>query len=281
MASESHPVCFVTTIDVSLSGKLKEDLLAQGFELSEAPHAFFSAKKKGISCVLYLSGKLTVQGKDKDDFIAFYLEPEILKNLSYTYPVSQVDPTPRAGLDESGKGDFFGPLCFAGVFASEEHIKELVKLGVKDSKKMSDEAVLVVSQKIKKTLPYKILRLFPETYNQLYVKFHNLNRMMAWGHATVLEDLITKTQCKKAILDLVQRFRAEEDPVVAAASILARAAFLEGLQDLSERIQVALPKGASSQVIEAGKKAVRTHGPDILTVVSKSHFKTTATILHD
>lgn len=292
--------CFTTTIDLSLKEKLKNDLLDQGFTLSEAPYAFFSAKKQGISCNLYLSGKLTVQGKGKEEFITYYLEPEILHNLSFTHPEVGMDMSARIGLDEAGKGDFFGPLCIAGFYAKEGEVEALLKLGVRDSKRMTDSAVLALSTKLKASFPYKILRLLPETYNRLYSKFHNLNRMLAWAHTTVLEELSTKTECKKAILDqfadenlvlsflqqkkltidLTQRHRGEEDPVVAAASILARASFLEGLAELGERFQVELPKGASSVVITVGKKILAKHGPDILPSLCKTHFKTTQEVLN-
>ncbi len=293
------PSCFVTTIDLALANKLRQDLENQGFILETPPHTLFSAKKKGISCTLYNSGKLTVQGKDKTDFIAFYLEPEILHNLSYTHPVSLVDPTPRAGQDEAGKGDFFGALCVAAIYVGEAKMDELLSLGVKDSKQLSDETVLAISYKLKKAFPHKVIRLFPETYNRLYAKFHNLNRLLGWAHASALEELIQQTGCQKAILDqfapkelmvsflkqknlnidLVQRVRGEEDPVVAAASILARAAFLESIQQLSDQIDMPLPKGASLQVIEAGKKAVRKYGSEILNKIGKTHFKTMESIL--
>jgi ribonuclease HIII len=294
------PACFTTTIDLSLKEKLKNDLLDQGFTLSDAPYAVFSAKKQGISCNLYLSGKLTVQGKGKEEFIAYYLEPEILHNLSYTHPQLGHDMSARIGLDEAGKGDFFGPLCIAGFYAKEGEVETLLKMGVRDSKRMTDGAVLALSIKLKASFSYRILRLLPETYNRLYSKFHNLNRMLAWGHTTVLEELSSKTDCKKAILDqfadeklvlsfleqkkmsidLTQRHRGEEDPVVAAASILARASFLEGLAELSERFQVELPKGASSLVITAGKKILAKHGPDVLPSLCKTHFKTAQELLH-
>ncbi len=293
------PACFVSTIDLSLKDKLEQDLLSQGFTLSPAPYTFFSAKKQGISCNLYLSGKITVQGKGKEEFISYYLEPEILKSVAYTYPEVGQDMSARIGLDEAGKGDFFGPLCIAGFYAPEDGVKDLLKLGVRDSKKISDEAILVLCKKLKASFPHKILKLNPETYNKLYAKFHNLNRMLAWSHATVLEELSTRTECKKAILDqfadetlmqgllkskkldidLLQRFKGEEDPVVAAASILARGAFLEGLADLSEKYKVLLPKGASSIVITAAKRAVEKNGPEILPFISKSHFKTTQAVL--
>ncbi len=299
MSKESSPSCFVTSIDVNLKNKLELDLIEQGFTLSKAPYAFFSAKKTGVSCTLYQSGKLTVQGKLKDEFIEFYLEPEILKTLHYTHEEAYIDDSARIGLDESGKGDFLGPLCLAGIFVEKGQIQTLLKLGVKDSKKLENKKILEISQELKKKFPHKILILFPSTYNRLYQKFHNLNILLAWGHCTVLEELSTRTGCKKAILDqfaapglvdsivkkkkldvsLTQRVRAEEDPVVAAASILARAAFVEGIQKLEEETNLTLPKGASSQVTEAAKKAVKVHGPTILEKISKTHFKTTQVVL--
>ncbi|MBM3199083.1 MAG: ribonuclease HIII, partial [Chlamydiae bacterium] len=262
------PACFVSTIDLSLKEKLEKDLIDQGFTLTPAPYAFFHAKKGALSCHLYHSGKITVQGKGKEDFISFYLEPEILKNLAFSHPETLHDGTSRIGLDEAGKGDFFGPLCVAGVYCSEGRIKELLQLGVRDSKQMSDMKVLSISQEVKKNFPHKTLCLFPETYNRLYAKFHNLNHMLAWAHSTLLEEMVKHTQCKEALLDqfappylmesflkkknleihLVQKVRGEEDPVVAAASILARAAFLEGLKNLENRFQLNLPKGVSSLV---------------------------------
>lgn len=296
------PSCFVATIDLSLADKLRGDLILQGFELTAPQYTLFSAQKKGVSCTLYESGKLTVQGKDKDDFISFYLEPEILKNFNYSYPENNVDLTPHIGIDEAGKGDFFGPLCIAGVQAGDEKIKELIKMGVRDSKKMSDPTIITLSKKIKAIVPHSIVRLYPLKYNELYNRFQNLNRLLAWGHATAISELYTQTQCKKVLIDqfasehlvknaleqkqievdLTQRHRAEEDTVVAAASILARAAFLEGLEKLGQEVGMTLPKGASSQVIKAGKELVAKKGEKILETVAKLHFKTREEVLrHD
>jgi ribonuclease HIII len=299
MSKSSSTACFVATIDLSLAKKLETDLISQGFEMSRPPFTIFSAKKSGLSCSLYLSGKITVQGKGKEEFLSFYLEPEILQDFSFSYPAAEHDPTARIGDDESGKGDFFGPLCVAGLFAEGDGIKELLKMGVKDSKKLNDQTSLTISRELKKKFPHKIIRLFPEKYNELYEKFRNLNHLLGWCHAAVMETLIEETKCTKVILDqfapaelminnmkkkkitldLIQRPRAEEDPVVAAASILARAAFLEGMESLSREVEMTLPKGASAQVIQIGKRLVSKHGPDILRKVGKLHFKTKDAIL--
>ncbi len=291
--------CFVASVDLSLAQKLKSDLEQMGFVLTTPQYTVFSAQKKGVSCTLYSSGKLTVQGKDKDDFILNYLEPEILNTFTYAYPELGVDMQARIGIDEAGKGDFFGPLCIAGVQAAgEEKVKELLNLGVKDSKKLGDAAVLKMAKKIKETFPTSVVRIFPKTYNELYSKFKNLNRLLAWGHATAIEELVKKTGCKEVIIDkfggehlviqavakkgiaidLTQRVRAEEDVVVAAASILARAAFLEGLERLSRTFDTPLPKGANHGIVQAANAFVAKHGKEMLHEVAKLHFKTTEQI---
>jgi len=286
---------FVATIDPSLGPKLRQDLSEQGFVFTAPPYTIFSAQKKGVSCTFYISGKITVQGKDKDDFITFYLEPEILKSLAYTHPEIGVDMTPRIGSDEAGKGDFFGPLCIASLYADGAGIETLLKMGVRDSKKLADSVALETARKIRSAFPHAIVRILPKKYNEMYASFHNLNQLLAWGHATALADLIEKTSCTNILIDqfarqplveialkrknveahIVQRPRAEEDPVVAAASILARAAFLEGLRSLSEQFGSDLPKGAADIVIRAGKKFIQQHGQEALGSVAKLHFKTT------
>ncbi len=296
--------CFVATIDLKLAEKLRSDLIEQGFKLATPPYTLFAAQKNGISCTLYSSGKLTVQGKGMEDFIHFYLEPEILGTLAFSYPEVQeakVDLKPHIGIDEAGKGDFFGPLCIAGVYADEAKIKDLLKIGVKDSKTMSDKTILELKFKIQKICPYSVVRLFPKKYNELYGKFRNLNRLLAWGHATAIAELVEKTGCidvtidqfasedvvenalkqKKLSTHLTQRHKGESDPVVAAASILARAAFVEGIAKLGDEVGLVLPKGASKQVTAAGKALVSKHGPGILETVAKLHFKTREEVLED
>jgi len=290
---------FVVQIDLALAEKLKEGLHTQGFELSSPPYTLFQGKKKGITCTLYTSGKLMVQGKEMQGFIQFYLEPEILKTFSFGYEKHLLDLTPRIGVDESGKGDFFGPLCIAGVFATGDGITHLAEIGVKDSKKLSDDSVLKIAQKVRKDYLFHIVRIGPERYNELYEKFGNLNLLLGWGHATVIEQLSDQTACETIIIDqfaaehvvenalrrknkkvlLTQRTKAEQDPVVAAASILARAAFLEGLDKMEKAWDCPFPKGASNATIQAGKNFVRAHGSQTLLQVGKMHFKTAQVIL--
>jgi len=288
------PATFTAKINLKLADKIKNDLIEQGFEISRPPYTVFAAKKTGISCTLYESGSLTVQGKEMQPFIEFYLEPEILQEFQFSHPEAHLDTSPHIGMDEAGKGDFFGPLCVAAVFADSEGIKNMQKIGVKDSKRLSDDSVKKIAAKIRSTYSYTVIRLFPQKYNELHGKFKNLNRLLGWAHAAALEDVIRKTDCKEALLDqfadkhvmenalkqkkievnLKQKVRGEEDLVVAAASILARAGFLDGLETLSQEYGFPLPKGAAAQVVDAGRKLVAKYGTEILGKVAKTHFKT-------
>lgn len=289
---------FVTTLDSALAERLRSDLKAQDFEITVPLHTVFSGRKKGISCTLYKSGKLTVQGSGMREFVEFYLEPEILKNVSFTYPeivsAETLDLTGRIGIDESGKGDFFGPLCIAGVFAEGKSITKLKAMGVRDSKTLTEAAIIKIGHQIRSEIDYHIVRINPSKYNELYSQFLNLNTLLAWGHATAIEQLVLKTNCKNVIIDqfaaervvetalkrkklqveLTQRHRGEEDVVVAAASILARCEFLEGLKKLGEEYGMVLPKGASAATIAAGKKIFLKYGEKGLVNTSKVHFKT-------
>lgn len=285
---------FVATLDMKLADKLQQDLIKQDFEITVPPHTCFAAKKKGLSCTLYLSGKLVVQGKESAPFIEFYLEPEILGTFSFTHPLAEMDRTPRIGIDESGKGDFFGPLCVAGVYVNTDQFAQLQEIGVKDSKALSDSRIKIIATKIKSFCIYHIVRINPPKYNELYASFQNLNKLLAWGHATAIEKLVEKSDCRVVIVDqfanesvvlnalkrknieikLTQRHRAEEDLVVAAASILARDAFLEGLEKLSQELGILLPKGSSALIVEIGKKIVDRFGIEMLLNLCKHHFKT-------
>lgn len=203
------------------------------------------------------------------------------------------------GTDESGKGDYFGPLVIAGVFVPEEQEAVLRELGVKDSKRLSDRRVQELAGVIKQGYKHSIVAIGPERYNELYLKLMNLNRLLAWGHSRVIENILEKVPCSTAVTDqfgdsrlvlnalmkrgkrieLVQKPRAEEDPAVAAASILARAEFLKRLHLLSREVGLDLPKGSSPLAEEAGVKLVKLQGVEVLDKVVKKHFKLTARIL--
>ncbi|OQW62920.1 MAG: ribonuclease HIII [Nitrospira sp. ST-bin5] len=205
----------------------------------------------------------------------------------------------RIGIDESGKGDYFGPLVIAAVFVDATTQGELKLMAVRDSKKISDGRILEMAPDIKTICPHSVIAIGPQKYNELYAKIKNLNRLLAWGHAKALENLLERVPCERAISDqfgnerlilnalqdkgrtivLEQRTKAESDLAVAAASILARAEFLLRLKRLSNEIGTTLPKGASPTVELAARMVIKKHGQDRLGHVAKLHFKTTQAVL--
>ncbi|MGQ0812158.1 MAG: ribonuclease HIII [Nitrospiraceae bacterium] len=207
----------------------------------------------------------------------------------------------RIGIDESGKGDYFGPLVIAAVFVNTTTEGELRLMQVRDSKKISDGRILELAPDIRQICPHAVVAIGPERYNELYLKIKNLNRLLAWGHARALENLLQHVSCEVAISDqfgderlilnalqgkgkgirLEQRPKAESDLAVAAASILARAEFLIRLRRLSDEVGTTLPKGASSTVELAARMVIKKHGQERLGSVAKLHFKTTQAILRD
>lgn len=214
-------------------------------------------------------------------------------------PATNHSSIARIGIDESGKGDYFGPLVIAAVFVDETTQAELALMAVRDSKKISDGRILELATDIKTICPHSVIAIGPHKYNELYAKIKNLNRLLAWGHAKALENLLERVSCERAISDqfgderlilnslqekgrrivLEQRTRAESDLAVAAASIVARAEFLTRLKRLSAEVGTALPKGASPAVELAGKMVVKKHGAERLGTVAKLHFKTTKAVL--
>lgn len=205
----------------------------------------------------------------------------------------------RIGIDESGKGDYFGPLVIAAVFVDATTQQELALMQVRDSKKISDGRILEMAPDIKTICPHSVIAIGPQKYNELYAKIRNLNRLLAWGHAKALENLLERVPCTRAISDqfgderwvlqalqakgrtitLEQRTKAESDLAVAAASILARAEFLVRLKRLSDEVGTTLPKGASPAVELAARMVVKKHGRERLAAVAKLHFKTTRAVL--
>lgn len=222
-----------------------------------------------------------------------------------TAETSNISFVPIIGTDESGKGDYFGPLVSAGVFVNMTTKPLLEKLGVRDSKKLNDNQIREVAHKIKKICAnqFAVIEISPETYNSLYNQFKsegkNLNVLLAWAHAKAIEEVLTKVECENVLSDkfadekfiisklqekgkrvnLRQEHKAEANIAVAAASILARERFLEKLKKLSMDLGIELPKGASTHVIEQAKKVVEKSGEDSLKKIAKLHFKTTDSVV--
>jgi ribonuclease HIII len=299
----------LTSYTVALNEAQAKTLLAwarsHDYEFREVPYASFAAAKGNVGLVLYQSGKLVIQGKGTQEFVEFVLEPQILGEARIGYE-SVLNPElllPRLGVDESGKGDFFGPLCIAGVYVNESVVQAWKDLGVRDSKNISsDKRIAELAEQIRKT-PGCVVTVVPignEAYNRLYRKMRSVNSLLAWGHARVIENLMgqrhrmtplpvraisdqfatSKDVVAKALmalgrdLELVQRHKAESDLAVAAASILARHEFVTRLNSLGKQFEMVFPKGASRAVDEAAKEFVAHHGADNLEKVAKVHFRT-------
>jgi len=287
------------------AAKLQAALQSRDWKPRTVAYARFAFESDKANVVFYESGKLVVQGKGTGDFVEFLLEPEILQQakLGYETVLNPDLMLPRIGVDESGKGDFFGPLCIAGVYVNATVIKAWQELGVRDSKTISsDKKIGELADKIRHTpgCVVNAVQIGNEAYNRLYTKMRSVNTLLAWGHARVIENLMglryrmdpppvkaisdqfaaSKTVIEKALmnegrsLQLVQRHKAEEDIAVAAASILARDEFVKGIARLEKQFSVKLPKGASAAVDATAKQFLEEHGVDELARISKMHFRT-------
>ena len=172
-------------------------LKARNWKSREVPYARFAFESDKTNIVFYESGKLVVQGKGTAEFVEFVLEPEILKEVKLGYETI-LNPElllPRIGVDESGKGDFFGPLSIAGVYVNEKVINAWKDIGIRDSKNISsDKKIAELAEKIRNTpgCVTDTVVVGNEAYNRLYAKMRSVNTLLAWGHARVIENLLGK-----------------------------------------------------------------------------------------
>jgi len=281
--------------------KLRALLEELNFKFSSKEYTLFFGQKDKLSVAVYEKGpKVLIQGRAVEEFIQFELEPKILgeAKLGYEEVHSPEMFESHFGIDESGKGDFFGPLVIAGVYVDRGIARKLIEAGVQDSKKIgSDARIRALAQAIRQTTGglNETVLIGPSKYNDLYEKFSNLNSLLAWGHARVIENLLAKKpDCPRALSDqfadakviersllghgqkikLEQRTKAESDIAVAGASILAREAFIDWLEKEGKKRGVRLQRGVSATVKEEAKKIVEMGGPDALREVAKVHFRT-------
>ncbi|HUT74689.1 MAG TPA: ribonuclease HIII [Armatimonadota bacterium] len=209
-------------------------------------------------------------------------------------PAWTANAGPRIGTDEAGKGDYFGYLVVGAVYVEPSQEASLRELGVRDSKRMSDQVARRLAGEIVARVPSEIVRISPRRYNEFYTKLRNLNHLLAWAHARAIENLLARAPAPLVVSDqfgdeqrlrqalmrkgrrvtLVQAPHAEREVAVAAASVVARAAFLETLEALSARVGVALPKGAT-HVIATAREIRRRGGDELLAEVAKLHFRVT------
>jgi ribonuclease HIII len=296
---------YTSPLTAPQAAKLKSILTGQEWKFTPKPYTLFYAQKNKLTLAVYEKGpKVVIQGKGTEEFVQFTLEPEVLgeANLGYEEVHNPERFEPHFGIDESGKGDFFGPLVIAGVYVDGGIARRFMELGVQDSKNIkSDKKIRDLATAIRNTpgAVKAVVEIGPAKYNTLLVQFRNLNDLLAWGHARVIEDLLAlRPDCPRALSDqfarpqvierklmekgrgivLEQRTKAESDPAVAAASILARERFIDWMDKNGRRYGKAFLRGASAEVKKMATALVAAHGPEILREIAKTHFKTASEI---
>jgi len=282
------------------------DILRSGnYRPLSVPYAVIAVSAEDLTVALYKSGKCLVQGKGAEDFVSFVLEPMVLKRaeIGYEDVLRPEGAAPHIGVDESGKGDYFGPLVVAAAYVDEQLVRKMREMNVRDSKRItSDDVAMNMGRDLRKMLGrrFAVVRIGPEAYNRLYSKMRNVNSILAWAHARAIENILqvcpscpraisdqfgNASQVKKALMklgrqiELEQRHHAESDMAVAAASVIARDIFLRSLKDMEQQHGQKFPKGVSSAVKEAAGLLAQKNGPSILLKVAKCHFKTTDEVL--
>ncbi len=298
---------FTEKIDTKKQEAIKGFIL-QNFEaiINPKQYAFWEIKNKDFVATFYNSGKFVIQGKDFSallDALSAKFEDfgkretgngkrkVETENIRSPFTVHR---SPYIGTDESGKGDFFGPLVVAGVLLDEKNRKLFEELGIKDSKTLKDEQMIKMALEIQKNSVYSVVAISNAKYNELYAKFKNLNKLLAWGHAKVIENILEKQPCEYALSDkfsdesliknalqkhgqkivLEQRTKAESDIAVAAASVLARATFVQKMKTMENIYKCRFPKGCNDIVKTCAKEFIQKYGKERLNEVCKAHFKT-------
>lgn len=293
---------YTVKLDDAQMETLKGILVAKGWTPFEVAYTRFAFKADHlkVNVSAYTSGKVVVAGKGTEDFVRDVIEPEVTgaAKLGYDEVLHPEWFESHAGLDESGKGDFFGPVVAATVIADKPAIEAWIKAGVKDSKKISELQIMKLDAIIRDTRGVVVRTWFcgMPKYNELMARPRaNLNLLLAWMHASALTEalgqkrvpwglldqfteqpLVQKELARKGVVDfdLKMRTKAEEDPVVAAASVVARAEFVRQMHALSKRFGEKLQKGAGPLVKEQANRIIEKFGARALGDYAKLHFRT-------
>ena len=317
--SPSKKSSFTFELDNDQQELLLGIMVTGNYRRREVPYSLWSIEGEKFNATLYAKEKhgrrkLCVQGSGAEDFVLFVLEPNVLgaASLGYEDVLHPELVAAHAGSDESGKGDYFGPLVVCCAYTDERLSAEMKKLGVKDCKQMTDKAVLTAGAKLRALLGptgYAVVKLGPAAYNRLYAKIRNINRLLAWAHGTAIEELLEKRPaCDRVVVDqfapteatirralktrgkaatVEQRHKAESDIAVAAASVIARELFIRACADMTKECfgenpgeDDRIPLGSSDpRVRELAERMVRSEGPVWLMNHCKAHFQTTDKVL--
>ncbi len=301
--SKGHPTLSLEAAPLS-APLMRETLAEREFTFEETSHAFWRARGTGCTVTFYQKGKVVLQGPDALAVAALLgLEGELPKGpLERFEEALALHPTPPPeawlGSDETGKGDYFGPLVVVAFRLERSHVPLAAELGAADSKRLSDAKVSAIAPELARLGEFATVQIGPRAYNRLYAKMGNLNHLLAWAHSRAIQDLLAKAPVDYGVVDrfaeprlitsrmtraectirLDQRPRAEDDPAVAIASILARREFLHSLAKLSREAGFKLPKGAGPPVIAAGRRIIDEHGREALERFAKLHFTTTRSL---
>lgn len=279
-----------------LAQRLRESLPAA--EWRTVDHARFAVKADGVNLVCYTSGKVVVQGRSLEPFCARFLAD--IPVAAAAEPVAELSfDGPTVGSDESGKGDYFGPLVVASVFAEPAAAAELAAMGVADSKTLTDLRMFPMADRIERLLDCEVRVLPPTDYNARWSQARNVNHVLADLHVDAIAALLKRHPGGSVIVDrfgdaelIASRLRnrqatpgrlivvpkAEAHPVVAAASIVARVHFLEGLKRCGEDAARELHKGAGTEVDRIARAVFADGGEALLRRVAKLHFANTSRI---
>ena len=283
---------FSGKFNVAEENNLRKILQKDGFILTQVQHAYWQAKKDRIFITFYKSGQVVIQGKSATDVADVYLSS--LKSQQNIFGLDSIKSLDNwIGTDESGKGDFFGPLVVAALYVDKKVEHNLWLMGVRDSKKMTDQKISQLAHSIRKNIPHSVVTFSPDKYNKFYNHYNNLNRQLASAHAQAIQNLVEKTGCQIVIADkfadekliknaigndmditLIQKNKAEANIAVAGASILARDKFIRSMDELSLKYQMNFLPGASNKVVDVAKRFIQRFGKNKLNSVAKVHFKT-------
>ncbi len=276
------------------------------------PYAIFQVKDYDCVTTLYESGKVMFQGLGADIEASYWTEQErILNNNIIDTKTKEKKKEEKkvfinessVGSDEVGTGDYFGPLVVTAAYVSKEDIMFMQDLGVRDSKKLTDDKIIQIAPQIIKKIPHTTIVLTNKEYNEYHSTDTNMNKIKAILHNKCLLSVIKKDdiEYKKIVVDQFENpksyyahlsqvpekvtnitflTKAEDQCMsVAAASIISRYVFLKEMKKLGERFNIEMPLGASDLVDEVGATLVKKHGKDILKEIAKLSFKNTEKIL--
>lgn len=294
---------------IKVSNETKEKMIKY-YEImkrdKEIPYVVFQAQDGDTVVTMYESGKIMFQGTTADVDSAMWLEMDGQQKQDVT-AVNEMNrkyyECSSIGSDEVGTGDYFGPIVVTASFVKKEDIKFLEDLGIRDSKKITDDKILKIAPQVAKRISYKSIILSNLEYNEKYGSNNNMNKIKAIMHNKVLYELVQSTKDKYDYI-IVDEFAREkryydylsesteiqrgitfmtkaEDKnlAVACSSIISRYIFLKEFDKLSDELHIPLPKGAGAHIDTIGQEIVDKYGKDKLKEVAKLNFINTQRIL--